>query len=291
MDAELRQALRHARPSTTGWWRGDCPYCEDKLGTPGDRGNLSISVGTGHWMCWRCDAKGRDRDLHNEVEGGRAYAAQAAVAGMKDQERWELPEGFVSLRDPDVWRSSALSPAIEYLLGRVPRRVCEEAGLGLLSQSIEPMWSTRIIVPITDAHGVLRGYVGRRWFHNCSSPSPPYLYPAGMKRGEVLFNEGALQVETSEPTFVVEGCFDALPHWPHAVACLGKPTEQHYAKLLQARRPLVVVLDRDATDESWALAANLRLDGRRAASLELPNDVKDPGDLSSSRLRQLASAG
>jgi hypothetical protein len=254
------------------------------LGTPGDSGNLSINVGTGWWMCWRCSAKGRLPGVQHVLDGARSFAAQAASAQLRDRERWQLPEGFVSLRDPYAANAAVLQGVLEYLEARgVHQRIYEEAGLGAVLGGGVFWWRNRIVVPIHDALGVLRGYVGRTWY----ASTLPYMYPAGMQRGELLFNAGAIRIDTSEPLLVVEGVFDALPHWPYAVACLGKPTQAQYQLLLQARRPLAIALDRDAVDEGWALAQTLRLDGHRAACVVLPTSVKDPGELRPAELQHL----
>lgn len=288
MDALLERAVQRAHPSSTGWWRGDCPYCEDKLGTPGDKGNFAVNADSGAWMCWRCDERGRDRGIP-ELLGSGKRQAQAARQVLRD-EAVQPPEGFISLADPSARAARSLAVVFEYLGERNLRaRTITEADIGYVPFGAcqQRMWYDRIVVPVRDPQtGVWRGYVGRDRVG--SQLRPKYMYPSGMKRGELLFNEAALYIETSEPVIVVEGVFDALPHWPRAVACLGKPTQDQRAMLRKARRPIAVALDRDALHESWALAATLRLDGVRATRVLLPNVYKDPGEMPPAELRQLA---
>ena len=50
----------------------------------------------------------------------------------------------------------------------------------------------------------------------------------------------------------MEGGFDALRHWPHAVACLGKPPKHQLERLATCSRPVVFCLDGDAWEEGYA---------------------------------------
>jgi hypothetical protein len=135
----------------------------------------------------------------------------------------------------------------------------------------------RIVVPLLETGGSKwLGWVGRIWRKR--EGVLPYRYPAGMPRGALLFNHDALLVETAEPCMIVEGVFDALPHWPRAVACLGKPSRGQLTALMAARRPIVVVLDGDAWREGQALARLLTFRGRSTKWLRLPPAV-DPGDI------------
>jgi DNA primase len=99
-----------------------------------------------------------------------------------------------------------------------------------------------------------------------------------MQRGEVLYNHTALHVETERPVMVVEGVFDALALWPHAVAVLGKPSHFQVDALASAKRPVAIVLDGDAWQEGYALAMRLRLAGQRAGSVTLPPKT-DPDEV------------
>src|SRR5262249_30190976 len=92
-------------------------------------------------------------------------------------------------------------------------------------------------------------------------------------------------LRTLSPLLLVEGVFDALPHWPHAAAFLGKPTGAHLAALDKHRgRPIVVILDGDAWEQGWAVAQRVRALGVPSiASVKLPAGF-DPGELPTSWL-------
>jgi DNA primase len=114
-----------------------------------------------------------------------------------------------------------------------------------------------------------------------------YLYPKGTQRGRLLYNHDALSVETDIPLMIVEGVFDTFPFWPHAAAVLGKPSHLQVAALIQAKRPIAVVLDGDAHDESLALSLRLQFEGVRAGCVKLP-PRKDPDEMNKEDLLRAA---
>lgn len=253
-----------------GWTRVRCPLCVSRTGKEDRRGSLGVRA-SGVFNCFKCGAKGSVR-----VDGVR-------VAEPAPAEEFYLgpPEGFVPLPHASVLGTRAM----DYLLGRgLPRKTILAAGLGACLSGYH---FGRVIVPVTaPTSGEWLGWVGRAW---TKSAEVPYLYPRGMDRATTLYNERALYVETDDPVLVVEGTLDALAVWPHGVAVLGKPSEPQIAKLARARRPVAVVLDGDALDEGWALAARLRFEGARAGFVRLPPKV-DPDEVPRAELDAMARA-
>jgi len=97
-----------------------------------------------------------------------------------------------------------------------------------------------------------------------------------MQRGEYLFNEAALQGVDESEVLIVEGILDALPYFPNACACMGKPTEPQLRKMCAATRPLVLALDGDAWREGMAVVTRLQAEGKQDVRwLQLP-PCEDP---------------
>lgn len=261
-------AFAHASPSPTGWYRAACPLCLVTLGKEDRHKSLAILIGVWKWHCFRCGRAGR-------LSGPPTGTEVADLPEIEPVDPAELcaPDGFVSLADGDGFTALSFEPARAMLKRRrVTRQTCRELGIGA---TLRGKAAYRVVVPVKTGREWF-GWVGRSWAKNSVLP---YLYPRGMERGELLFNAAALQVETDEPALIVEGVFDALPHWPNAVACLGKPTDTQFEIMLGARRPLVVVLDGDAWREGEALAMGLKLSGKKDAfAIKLP-PATDPGDL------------
>lgn len=263
------QAFAEAHPNPRGWWRANCPFCPLLLGKVDRKRAWSIYIVTGGWHCFRCGTSGK-LDLNGpEIEEARRRApdAEETVAMVP-------PPGFVSLSSPEGQSALSLHAARMYLMGRGfgPDRWAA-AGIGACATG---RYADRVVVPVLADDGeTWLGWVGRVWVKRAEIP---YLYPPGMKRGEILYNHKALREENDDPVYVVEGVFDALSLWPRAVALLGKPSGEQVEALVHACRPVVVVLDGDAHEEGWALAMKLRFRGQRAGSVRLPPRV-DPDEV------------
>jgi hypothetical protein len=284
----LEAALRDARSSSTGWWRAHCPFCEDRKGKADHKRSLAINVASGRYVCWRCNARGR---VDPSRVLGHAAVADAKTAALRARLVSDVlgpPPRWIPLDDQRAMQAASLTWVYNYLASRgVTMQPVIEARIGV---SLDSLWFGSVIVPLLDAEQVWRGWIARLGRFMGSVVGPKYRYPIGMRRGDYLWNEGALLRDTRRPAYVVEGVFDALPHWPHACACLGKPTQAQYEKLLVARRPLAIVLDRDAQRDTTALLLQLQHDGKEAFPVYLPRNVKDPGELTSAQLKTITKA-
>lgn len=257
----VQNALQHARPSGTGWWRTNCPECLARTGKSDYKQALAINVHSGVFKCWKCSLTGALKS--------------APQPPSQDQEvvkaEMDMPPGFVYLFTPDG-QSESFTPARQYAAKRVPESLWMQTGIGAC---ITGKFAGRVIIPIMDEddHNWL-GWVGRTWYPS----EKAYTYPKGMDRESMLYNAKALRVKTDEPLLVVEGVFDALHLWPHSVAILGKASESQMDALMTAKRPVVIVLDGDAWVEAYAMATRLRLRGKAAGYVRLPPKL-DPDEV------------
>lgn len=187
------------------------------------------------------------------------------------------PDGYFALAGDT---SESLSEARAYMHSRgIPERVWHEAQVGACAFG---KYAGRIVVPNLLPDGSWYGYTTRVW-GKVADKKGKYRYPRGSWRGSVLHNQPAIRATTDEHLYVVEGAFDALFLWPHAVAVLGMPSDHQVAMLATSERPLVVVLDADAWEKGLALSLRLRLEGCKAGCVKLldgadPDEV-DPSDL------------
>lgn len=268
---DITYLINGKRPSRTGWVRVNCPACETRQGTPDRKFSMGVHLPTGRWHCFRCASRG-----HVASDG-----FEHEVDEVEPTPAIEQPEAFFELFDGPGATSHALERARRYVLWRgIPEQVAREVKIGACTRG---RMFNRIVVPVLDAHGTWQWYVGRDFTDRAERR---YLYPSGGRVG-VMFNSAALDIDTDVPLLVVEGCFDALPHWPHAAAFLGKPTEPHFERLLLARRPICVVLDGDAWEEGEAFAWRLALEGVNASAVRLP-PATDPNDYGADDLMQAA---
>lgn len=258
-------------PNARGHIRANCPFCIDRVGKEDRRWCLRLTVASGWWSCYRCEARGR--------LVGEEYEEDLSQFGFGPQtkeefEELEYPEGFTFLYEgPDV-RSIACEVPRNYLRSRgIGDQVGRDARIGA---SFEGVYRHRVIVPIYTLSGKLRGWSARTW----GRKEPKYLYPEAFERASCVYGEAALSVVSDSPVIVTEGVFDAIAFWPDGVAVLGNVSGEQKEKLAASKRPIVVALDGDAWRKGEALAWELCLDGVLAVSLRLP-PTKDPDELSS----------
>jgi len=288
-EALLAGAASGRKPSDAGWLRLNCPLCELRVGKSDRKASMGLSVTTWRFECYRCGATGRlskplDEFSDFEIAGARDPSALPPTV--------DPPEGYTPLGEGPGMTALAFEDARAYLAGEtaehvakarpvaIPPALVREAGIGAV---LSGYWAHRIIMPIFDLAGDWANFSSRTYLREAEKP---YLYPKGGRRG-VLYNHVALLEEGDTPVLVVEGCFDALAHWPNAVAVLGKPTHQHIEALSYCPRPVVLVLDGDAWEEAWALTLTLKTRGQRAAFVKLAPGV-DPDEVDRSVLMQAA---
>jgi hypothetical protein len=262
-----------------------CPACPELTGKVDHRQCLSINSTSGFYRCWKCGIVGRLRELGDDEddydEGVEQDTSDAELAN-----EWSLPEGFYSFES--IAGSVVGSVYLAYLMNRhVRTEALRSSGVGIC---LGGRFGGRIIVPVHDTVGDLRGWVGRTvtGVRAHVLPDVPYLYPKGFRRDEVLFNEATMKRPQAEilleggdvprAVLIVEGVFDALCHWPYAVACLGKPTHSHVNRIERSNRPVVVCLDGDAWEEGQGLCRILALRGIECGYIQLPPGT-DPAEV------------
>ena len=273
-DQIVRAALSGAK-HRAGWWRNRCPFCM------GSDDSFSYNPQTSYWHCFRCSTRGK---LDGEIE-----ELVAATEANKAKNASELeaikkpPDGFFLLAGDT---SHSLAPARDYMHSRnIPERVWHEAQVGACAWG---PYAGRVVIPNLMPDGSWFGYTTRVWGKPLNKKLK-YKYPRGSWRGDVLHNQPALHGDSEELLYVVEGAFDALFLWPHAVAVLGMPSERQISMLTTTRRPLCVVLDADAWEQGWSVAMRLRLEGCTAGCVRLL-DGADPDEVDQAWLWEEARA-
>lgn len=270
-DRLIEGVLAGARVHGSGYAKVACPFCEERKGSSDGSRSLSYHAATRFWHCFRCGAKGRVDDASGL---GEELSPDRAPDPDRNDEARRPPESF-QLLDAEARASLVYSRAVRYLRGRgVSDERMEAAGIGAC---LGGKFAGRVVVPVLGDRREWLGFTARA-FIPVRDKKLKYRYPPGDWRRGVLYHRAALDAETEEPAYVVEGAFDALAHWPHAVALLGDAQEEQIPVLLRARRPLVVVLDGDAWEKGWALAQRLILEGSRAGAVRLPPG-KDPDEV------------
>lgn len=252
--------------------RVNCPFCLERKSSPDRRGSLIYYRGSGFYKCFRCGIRSRN----NLVAPDMNYEA---VERPKFKHTGGPPEYL------PLWgsvRSPVLLTAVEYLEGRgIDADIRANAFIGAC---VTGRYANRIIIPHLDPDGTWWGWSARLWRKFPGARS--YDYPPDMRRDK-LYNQHAIAEETDRPVMVVEGVIDSLLYLPHAVACLGQPTNDHLEILKTSKRPVAMCLDADRWWVSKQWSRILARKGIETGWVRLPAGL-DPNTVDAAMLRDAA---
>lgn len=255
--AQVAAAAAERSETASGYVRVNCPACIERAGKFDRDRSLSVNMGNGWWLCHRCEYRGR---LDGFEDIGARFDEDAEPPDI------EQPSDY-----QPITRSLAALTRLphRYLRARgVPATVVREA---LLGYAMRGDHRGRIIMPVVAADDWRSvGWVGR----DVTGKQRRYHVSGGIDNRATFYNDDQVGAGEFAPLLVMEGPFDVLAHWPHAVGCMGKPREGHLGRLGQIKhRPVVLLLDGDAWRESLGWAQVLRVGGVRAYTVRLPPRV------------------
>ena len=252
----IRQLVEN-NSSGSDWARFNCPVCHLNGESRRDsKKSLSYNPTTGFYQCWRCAIKGT---LFDRTLKGKFNSKQ-----VSKKVEFALPGNYYHLFKGEGLQARSLKKYRDYVnRRRITQETSRLAGIGACAIGY---WANRVIVPCYSGCRLL-GWSARSLRNDVF---PKYLYPKGMSRKDIVFNQDALSLDTNEPLFIVEGVFDALTLYPNAVALLGKPSNNHANLFLECTRPLIVAFDGDAHEEGWAFATKLKMSDLDVLLVKLP---------------------
>lgn len=250
--------------------RAICPFCVSAGHITRNR-NLVLVRSTGFYKCFRCSRRGKlgsDVDLADGQETIQSSLNQAKLV--------DPPPGWVEIADAPMLCSGALSYALKR--GLTMQQI-HHAHMGIATEKGPDKQDFRgkLIIPIQNMLGEWQGYVGRDY---TGRSWQKYMYPSGMDRGSIIYNERVIYKNRDSPVYIVEGCLDAICLYPHmdGAAVLGGESDRQVEILSKSRRPLVVMYDGDAWRKGEALAMRFALMGLKAGWIKLPPG-KDPDEV------------
>ena len=273
-----------------------CPVC-------GDTEKKKLAIRTDCWLvkCWKCGFKARtiygllrrykpqqSEEFITQFDGA-ALLVEGEDNAFKAQEQQaiELPRGFQLLAGMLSGGTEDIPffarQAIKYLRGRgLTEREFWYFKLGVTVMDKD--YTGRILVPSYDTEGTLNFFTSRSYKQNVR---PKYFNPK-FRRETVVFND--LNIDWKEELTLVEGPFDLFKANDNATCLLGKELTKDFLlfqKIVENKTPVLLCLDNDAKRTALDIAKLLYNYNVAVRVLELPENVKDPGEITRERFLEL----
>lgn len=263
-----------------------CPFHEDT-----SQGHLYANGDNGYYICFSCNAKGHVEKLSDEVpplETEDVRSRLRSVATKKQRKEHVYPEG---------WLRQFSFPTDYWTVERgISEDVVKRLGLGY-----DPIMDQHTM-PLRNLHGDVLGVSRRR-----PDGKPKYQHPKGFPVGKHLYAAWLLRGETT--VGITEGQVDCAMAWTHrvpAVSTLGARITADQIRVLQLLgvRKVVAMYDNDSAGRKGTAQMYQALQGsgiRFVAGWYRPywfvstdegkRLVKDPGELTGSRMRKFYHSG
>ena len=254
----FQQKLR-LKPSTKGWYRGDCIYCDGKY-------SMGIHFHEHRLHCFKCGIHVTPIQAIIDIEGFTNYNEALKLLRLQDDfDRFErqilgkveevkpidLPEGYQSiLTGKGIMSKSAKN----YLINR--GFDLEYLGLRGVGYCLEGDYQGYIIFPIY-LKGELVFFQGRRFIPVGPKMKNPPEEEFGVGKSRILYNQDALMIYTR--VRLVESITNALTLGDTGVGALGKSLSNYQFNWLvrSPAKAIHILLDPDAMFEAINLGLSL----------------------------------
>lgn len=275
-----------------------CPICYEANNFNYQKKKLAIKLSTGILHCWVCGYKARSiygllrrykpiqaEEFITQFDGASLVSDDEEKAFKKELEVLQLPTGFQLLAE---WLDNEDSPAhIRQATKYLKQRGLTEHDFWYFKfgvTELDKAYKNRVIVPSHDVEGNLNFFTARSYK---SFIKPKYFNPR-FRRETVVFNE--INIDWDEELTIVEGPFDMFKVNDNATCLLGKELTKQCA-LFQAivthTTPVLLCLDNDAMRATLDTAKLLYDYNIDVKILELPEEIKDPGEISRDKFLEL----
>jgi hypothetical protein len=262
-----------------------CPVCKEK-GKITNKKKLSISIESGIYHCWVCEAKGS-----NIGKLSIAHSAQQDAA----HELFKIYRKKVDNKEEDESIKSAICLPSDFKLitsdlksktSRSHRQYLYERGFNnkdiakfRIGYSNEREYQNRVIFPSFDNRQKLNYFIARsilpnsfRRYKNCKA-----------SRKDLIFRE--FDLDFDEKIILTEGVFDLTRCPDNSTCILGSWLDENYLlfqKIVKNRTPTVLCLDPDAKSKTVKIAKKLY---EYCVDVSISfHDNKDFGEMSSDEI-------
>lgn len=260
-----------------------CPF-HDNTHSPA----CYINTKTGLWQCFNpsCGKKGNFRQLYKHMTG-KTYGREWILDPVNLQRELDLA---LVIKDGTEELSTS-SIEVDYESDEVSNlQTLVDRGYDLdILEYFEIGYSKvkdRVVIPVRDPQYKLVGLIGRA-VHDWQEPR--YLYNKGFKRADVLFNiQNAKQYDS---VIICEGSLDAIKvaqsGFKNVVATLGAKVSPNQVKMIRKYFDAVTVFsDNDDAGAEMRRAIIDECRGKEIYTVEIPDGLKDPGDMTDIQIKQ-----
>ena len=275
-----------------------CPICTQNEGIDSTKKKLAIKIDSGILHCWKCGYRARSiygllkrYKPHQAEEFIKTFNTASLISDAEEaafeaqQEAIELPRGFQLLAEyyDEPEAPYYIRQAVKYLKQRgITYRDFWYFKLGITALDLN--YKNRILIPSHDQDGNLNFFTSRT---HRPSVKPKYFNPR-FHRETVIINY--INIDWTDELTIVEGPFDLFKVNDNATCLLGKELTKEYAlfqKIATNKTPVLLCLDNDAKRASLEVAKLLNSYSVSVRILELPLDIKDPGEISREQFLKL----
>ena len=275
-----------------------CPICTQNEGVDSTKKKLAIKIDSGILHCWKCGYRARSiygllkrYKPHQAEEFIKTFNTASLISDAEEaafeaqQEAIELPRGFQLLAEyyDEPEAPYYIRQAVKYLKQRgITYRDFWYFKLGITALDLN--YKNRILIPSHDQDGNLNFFTSRT---HRPSVKPKYFNPR-FHRETVIINY--INIDWTDELTIVEGPFDLFKVNDNATCLLGKELTKEYAlfqKIATNKTPVLLCLDNDAKRASLEVAKLLNSYSVSVRILELPLDIKDPGEISREQFLKL----
>lgn len=298
---EFLSALGSHHPKQEGEWvQAECPaaFARHKGGHDSNPSFGINIVDDGHsgYNCFACGLKGRDLsdlliELHHEAKmheyTGIDFAKARQIAAQEDDigympHEWEDVSTTKTFEPWPEWYLDEFKPAWAHLPARaylVDRHIGQHT-----AKALDLRYDKRrdmVCFPVRHRSGFLSGLRGRsivgKKYHD-------YVWNQNNNTSVVLYGES--WIDPLKPLVIVEGPFDlaaVYPHYHNVAALFMASINKRKMATIELAVSVLAMTDNDLAGEQvfWHLR-DVMPDTQR---IEMPVDVKDPGEMTRDAIR------
>lgn len=263
----LESVLGRSHKANRDYYQFDCPFCHHH------KPKLGVSLGTGKWKCWVCNANGPSISNLFHKLGADSSQLRQAKSLFSEKVKYQkveisnlqLPKEFKPLwvqNEKDFFWKKAKN----YLLGRgVTEKDIVKHRLGYCDSG---RFDNMVIFPNYNSNGQLTFFSGRSYL-----PNPKYKFsiPDNIDK-DVIHDDGL--VNWSDSLILVESKLDAIVVRRNSIPLNGKQlTNRLIRKILDSGiEKIYLCLDGDALNDMMQHANYFMEQGIEVYRVELPFD-------------------